>query len=169
MLIDEMTKKKLLRDIAAYLVVAVIIIAIAAIIITRRPAVSNKPAEPNVTAAPEAPAVVNVPAAAEIVAEAKPPAAEAEKVRLLCKNPVCRYRFQMNRQEVEGKMPVRPGVEIPVFKCPKCEQNSAYIETTCEKCGNIFVLSYQQKNDYADRCPKCGFSKFEEAVKGMSE
>jgi hypothetical protein len=164
---DETMKKKFLWNITAYIVVAAIIIA--AIIITRRPIISDNLPEPNVVAVLNAPAAVNVPATVNIAVEVNSPAVEIEMVGLLCKNPVCGYRFEIDRREVEGKMPVRPGVEIPVFKCPKCSQDSAYIEITCEKCGNVFVLSYQKKGDYADRCPKCGFSKFEETTKSMSQ
>lgn len=170
---DDMVKKKFLRDIAAYLVVAAIIIA--AITITSRLIVPDNLAEPNIAAVLDAPAAINIPAAvnipavADIAVEVNTPAVKIETVGLLCKNPLCGYRFEMDRREVEGKMPVRPGVKIPVFKCSKCGQDSAYIETTCEKCGNVFVLSYRKTDDYADRCPKCGFSKFEEVVKSMSE
>jgi len=86
-------------------------------------------------------------------------------VQLLCKNPQCGQKFEISQKEFLAKGPVGAGLATPVFKCSKCGQESAYAATTCEKCGNCFSLDYQSADGCIDRCPKCGFSKSEEATK----
>jgi len=51
-----------------------------------------------------------------------------------------------------------------IFTCPKCGKKAFQPARTCPKCGEIFIEDMFSQ-DYADRCPKCGYSPAEEARK----
>lgn len=48
----------------------------------------------------------------------------------------------------------------------ECEQcgGDCYRALKCSKCDNVFIRG-SVRNDYSDRCPKCGFSENEAGVK----
>jgi ribosomal protein S27AE len=85
-------------------------------------------------------------------------------VRLMCANPQCGNVFEMDAKDIGETTGRADSMEPTVYKCPKCSQMSAYIATKCEKCGNVFIPNYQNVNT-SDKCPKCGYSKYEEAKK----
>ena len=51
---------------------------------------------------------------------------------------------------------------IPPLKCKECGSKSAYKAVECGKCGEVFFEN-TVPNDFADRCPECGFSETEQA------
>ncbi len=108
---NEATKKSLWADLLGCLAVVVAIAAITAIIHWMN--ASNSPSVPN------SPTVLNV------RPEPNKPPVVVEQVVLLCKNPLCGHRFEMSREEFLAKSPPEG---TPVFKCPKCGQESAYAE-----------------------------------------
>jgi predicted RNA-binding Zn-ribbon protein involved in translation (DUF1610 family) len=184
---NDTIKKKLLKEVlACFAVVAIVVVmthwrnALSSPSNPNVPSIPNTPPIPIPNAppipVPNSPSIPNTPPVpvpnSVIIMNSSPspnsPAA-AEKIQLLCKNPICGYQFELSRQEAGQEIPIGPGMPIPVFKCPKCGQESAYIAITCEKCGNFFVLNYQNKIDFPDRCPKCGFSKSQETSKKNSE
>jgi hypothetical protein len=93
------------------------------------------------------------------------------KTWMKCVNPDCNQAYSVTPQEfrqMQGEnaldmMPMSQGP--PVFKCLKCGQESAYIAQQCEKCKNVFINGEAGDETYPDRCPKCGYSYLEEAVK----
>jgi hypothetical protein len=84
-------------------------------------------------------------------------------IQLLCTNQKCGYTFVSNADELRKLLP--PGETIvaasSVFKCPKCDKQSAYMAVKCKKCGALFVVDYKNPDTF-DKCPKCGFSSFQE-------
>ncbi|MFA6186534.1 MAG: hypothetical protein WC770_04895 [Phycisphaerae bacterium] len=94
----------------------------------------------------------------------------AGPIHILCVNPKCGQTFDFSEKEFNDMVSKSTGTgsggmpmltEAPVFKCPKCNANSAYVAMKCEKCGNLFVPNYQNPVSY-DKCPKCGFSKVQQ-------
>ncbi|MHB0946073.1 MAG: hypothetical protein ACYC3B_02760 [Sedimentisphaerales bacterium] len=94
----------------------------------------------------------------------------AGPVQMLCVNPKCAQAFEFSEKEFANMMSQNQGggmmmpMETPVFKCTKCNEKSAYIAMKCEKCGNVFIPNYQNPQGF-DKCPKCGFSKYEQESK----
>jgi len=82
---------------------------------------------------------------------------------LLCKNQGCGAVTEMSDDEFRKQI---QGTEIEtgpmVLECPKCHQKSAYPATKCEKCGAVFITGTQTLGSYPDKCPECGYSKYEE-------
>ncbi len=84
---------------------------------------------------------------------------------MLCVNPDCGHIFEMTTEErrqvimERGRMMRRGGP--PVFTCPKCGEESAYQANRCTKCSTVFIADYTT-DDFADRCPECGYSAIEE-------
>jgi len=84
-----------------------------------------------------------------------------------CRNPQCGAEYQMNLKEYFEYMEEHadPGSLLPPpLVCKKCGQKSVYRAVKCEKCGFTFERG-TVRADFADRCPKCGYSKVEEARK----
>jgi len=50
---------------------------------------------------------------------------------------------------------------VPGMECTQCGKTTAFRAVKCEKCGNVFLYGAQGL-DYADRCPKCRYSKKEQ-------
>ena len=82
-----------------------------------------------------------------------------------CNNPKCNAEYQIDKkdfyEQIEQKMRANPmAMQTPPLTCEKCGQASAYRAVKCEKCGIVFFYG-RVPNDYADRCPECGYSKTE--------
>lgn len=81
-----------------------------------------------------------------------------------CRDPKCENTWQMdNKAYFEYIEKNRIGMTVPALECPKCKGKTGYLAEKCEKCGTIFERAVT--NDYADRCPKCGYSAMEELRK----
>ncbi len=86
----------------------------------------------------------------------------SEKTWVICTNPKCQTQYEIGRREyfeyVENN---RMGPVVPGMECQKCGDASIYRAVKCGKCGHVFL--YGSKGlDFADRCPKCKYSKMEE-------
>jgi len=86
----------------------------------------------------------------------------SEKIWMMCTNPKCQAQYQIGKREyfeyVENN---RTGPLVPGMECKECGEASVYRAVKCGKCGHLFL--YGSKGlDFADRCPKCGYSQTEE-------
>jgi len=84
-----------------------------------------------------------------------------------CKNTDCGAEYQMSKTayyEYLGKHrdPASPKTPSPV--CKICGQESIALAVKCEKCGSVFFKG-AVPHDFADRCPKCNYSKTAEERK----
>lgn len=84
-----------------------------------------------------------------------------------CRNPDCEHEWQMDRRDYfeylrEHQDPM--AMTAAAVVCPKCGEESGYQAEKCENCGLIFERG-SVRRDFADRCPKCGYSATEEARK----
>ena len=91
-------------------------------------------------------------------------------VPMLCVNPDCEYVFELSRDdygrqmmENQPEIPMGPMMGPTALECPECGEKSAYVAIKCEKCKHVFMASYEDTDDYRDRCPECGYSAIEEA------
>jgi ribosomal protein L40E len=86
-----------------------------------------------------------------------------EMIWLKCRNPKCENEWQLDKKDylVYLKEHTTPGMmTAPPVVCPKCSEESGYRAEKCEKCGLVFERG-TVPHDFADRCPKCGYSKAE--------
>jgi predicted Zn-ribbon and HTH transcriptional regulator len=88
-----------------------------------------------------------------------------------CRNPACGHAWEMNLKEyfkyVEKHADPR-STKPPALVCKKCGQKSVYRAVKCAKCGFTFERGTVPA-DFADRCPKCRYSKVEEDRKKAAE
>jgi len=82
---------------------------------------------------------------------------------LKCRNPDCEYEYQMDLKDYfiyirDHQDPM--SMAAPAIVCPNCGEESVYRAEKCEKCGLVFERG-SVPSDFADRCPKCGYSKTE--------
>ncbi|MBN2317215.1 MAG: hypothetical protein JXM79_25035 [Sedimentisphaerales bacterium] len=82
-----------------------------------------------------------------------------------CSNPDCGATYQMDEKDyflqIHEQTRAHPmALQTPALVCKKCGKESVYKAFKCEKCGTIF-FSGAVPNDFADRCPVCGYSKTE--------
>lgn len=87
---------------------------------------------------------------------------------LLCRNPDCEASYQMGLKvyfkEIEAN--VDPGsMAVPALTCEKCGEPSGYRAVKCEKCESTFERGTMGAQEFADRCPDCGYSAIEEGRK----
>jgi hypothetical protein len=90
---------------------------------------------------------------------------------LKCEN--CGEAYQIPKREYyeymqEHQDPFSPG---PLYLvCKECGQEKARRAVKCAECGEVFFYGTAPAGDFADRCPKCGYSemeaKREEALEG---
>ena len=85
-----------------------------------------------------------------------------------CANRACGAEYQMDRvdyfKQLEERGEANPDPErVPRLICQKCGEASVLRAVKCEKCGQIFFYG-TVATDFADRCPKCRYSK-EEAMR----
>jgi hypothetical protein len=85
-----------------------------------------------------------------------------------CNNPNCKAEYQMEKrayhQQMEEKLQGKVALQAPPLVCKQCGKESLYRAVKCEKCGLVFFYE-SVPNDFADRCPECGYSKKEEQRK----
>jgi hypothetical protein len=94
------------------------------------------------------------------------------KMYLLCANPACKAESEITVEDYSKMMQemgpggmMGPMMGPMAVNCPKCNKKSAYMAEKCEKCGVVFVPNYQSGDEYPDKCPGCGYSKYEEMSK----
>jgi phage FluMu protein Com len=97
------------------------------------------------------------------------PGAPAGKTWVKCNNPKCGHEYEMDQKEYQAITMKQGGryvmmYGVPAIKCPKCNEESVYAATKCEKCGKIFFPG-SVEGAIEDKCPGCGYSKTEEAIK----
>jgi hypothetical protein len=90
---------------------------------------------------------------------------------VICRNPQCKTAYEMNLKEyhefiVEHADP--RSMLPPAMTCSKCGEPSVYRAVKCEKCGEVFEMGTVPA-DFADRCPKCAYSKIEQDRKRAAE
>ena len=85
---------------------------------------------------------------------------------VLCVNPDCGHIFEMTQEERREQMLAKGRGAMarrrtPSFTCPQCGEESAYQARKCTKCETVFIPDFGS-DDFADRCPECGYSAIEE-------
>jgi len=98
-----------------------------------------------------------------------------ESIYIKCDNPECGAVYQMDKKDYfkqkEEKTQANrvPGMRptVPPISCRECGKETAFRAVKCEKCGHVFFYGARKGTGpgFADRCPKCGFSKDEEGRK----
>ena len=93
------------------------------------------------------------------------------QVWLLCRNEDCQASYQMGLRSYfkaieENQEPL--SMSVPGLPCEKCGEKSVYRAEKCEKCGLIFERGTMGAQEFADRCPECGYSGIEERRKRRS-
>jgi ribosomal protein L40E len=98
-----------------------------------------------------------------------------DQIWLKCVSPDCNQASSVSASEfqkmlttarMQNKKPLAVGAAQPLV-CPKCGKLSAYVAHKCEKCGDVFLMQSMlamptdASQDFADRCPKCGYSSLE--------
>lgn len=94
-----------------------------------------------------------------------------EKTTLLkCKTLDCGAVFEISMKDYyDGIQEKVTEAGVPGLTCKKCGKDTAYMAVKCDKCGTIFFYASGNAADYADRCPKCSFSKSEDERKRGSQ
>ena len=83
---------------------------------------------------------------------------------VLCSNSKCAASYEVDTKAYfefvkENSNPAALGA--PPMVCDKCAEKSVYAAEKCSKCGNVFFPN-SVAGDFADRCPKCKYSKTED-------
>jgi len=93
---------------------------------------------------------------------------------LKCNNPGCGAEYQIDKKDYFTYLKEHPlnstdfiasltdpnAMPSAPLVCKECGEKTAYRAEKCEKCGLIFIRG-TVLNDFADRCPQCGYSKTE--------
>ncbi len=90
-----------------------------------------------------------------------------EQVWVKCTNPDCGAAYRTGKKAFYRKVAetVRSNPrEITGLTCEKCGRETLQEAIECAKCGTVFAKG-AVPGDYADRCPKCGFSSIEQEMK----
>jgi hypothetical protein len=91
-----------------------------------------------------------------------------EKILVMCTDKDCGVTYEMDKKAYFEFIEANAvGMQTPPLKCQKCSKNTVFRAEKCERCGEIFL--YGNPTDFADRCPKCNFSKIEEERKAAAE
>jgi hypothetical protein len=81
-----------------------------------------------------------------------------------CRNDACGAEYEMNLKEyfefIEENIDPKT-LAAPPLTCKTCEEPSSYRAEKCGGCGLVFEKGSIPR-DFADRCPKCGYSQTEE-------
>ena len=94
--------------------------------------------------------------------------------QFLCLNKDCGAEFTMSRSAFadkmrsimrENPMTTREAVRV---ECPECGLNTAGIALKCPSCEHVFVPKAVLGGG-GDKCPKCGYSRMEEAMNAATE
>ncbi len=98
---------------------------------------------------------------------------ETDLTWVKCANPDCKAAYQMGKRAYfkyieEHADPMSP--TAPPIVCEKCGEQSVFRAEKCMNpdCGHVFFRG-TIPNDFADRCPKCGYSETEERRKQRRE
>ena len=73
------------------------------------------------------------------------------------------------RMVAAGSGQMMPGMALPwgttscPFACPECGERTCLRARECSKCGEVFVLNPNERDP--DKCPACGYSRYEEVKK----
>jgi len=96
---------------------------------------------------------------------------EKEMTWVKCRNEECGTEYQMNLKEyfefIEENIDPRT-LAAPPLTCKKCGDPSVYRAVKCANCGLVFERASIPR-DFADRCPKCGYSQTEVNRKKKAE
>jgi len=96
---------------------------------------------------------------------------EKEMTWVKCRNEECGAEYQMNLKEyfefIEENIDPRT-LAAPALTCKKCGEPSVYRAEKCANCGLVFERGSIPR-DFADRCPKCGYSQTEVNRKKKAE
>ena len=92
-------------------------------------------------------------------------AEQEEMIWVKCRKPSCGAEYHISKKEYfkyieENADPMAP--TAPPQVCEKCGEQSVYRAEKCPKCGVVFFRG-AVPNDFADRCPECGFSATEDS------
>jgi phage FluMu protein Com len=80
---------------------------------------------------------------------------------VVCRNDTCGHSWQMDlvdyhefiEKNADPRVPLAPPVT-----CPECGEPSGYRAVKCAQCGAVFEEGTVPA-DFADKCPKCGYSQ----------
>lgn len=107
------------------------------------------------------------------------PGGKYDKNRLMpmmCMNPKCGHKMEITMKEFREKyVGNNPQMMMPMmgpmaYECPECGKKTLMMANKCPQCDEIFpTMMNPQSKDYPDRCPKCGHSKYEEAMKARKK
>ncbi|AQQ72472.1 hypothetical protein SMSP2_02857 [Limihaloglobus sulfuriphilus] len=92
----------------------------------------------------------------------------AEAQHLVCTS--CGATFEMSTKELQQQMADQPMMDpmmmsVPKYECKECGKKEAIIGMQCPQCEHVFIPNYNNTKDWYDRCPKCGYSEAEAAMK----
>lgn len=88
-----------------------------------------------------------------------------------CSNPDCGVAYQIDKIDYYASLAkeAKPGaLELPGIICRDCAKKTVYRAEKCENCGAVFIRG-SVAHDFTDRCPKCNYSKLEQARKDARE
>jgi predicted Zn-ribbon and HTH transcriptional regulator len=101
-------------------------------------------------------------------------AVQSSGIWMLCDNPDCEAAYEITVEEFREMVRAKgvmlgPNVMSQLaFTCKVCGQETAYRGMKCQKCGALFIME-EVPGDFSDRCPECGYSAIEEAIKEKRE
>ena len=93
---------------------------------------------------------------------------DEKMVWVLCRNPDCEASYQMGMKTFFKTVEERQepmSMQVPALICDKCGEASVYRAAKCEKCELVFEWGSMGAQEFADRCPDCGYSGIEEGRK----
>ena len=91
---------------------------------------------------------------------------KGQKLWVKCANENCGAAYEMDKEEYfkqeeeEKRLNSDAMGQLPIT-CQKCGEKSLFRAFKCDKCGEVFFYGAVGYNDFADRCPKCGYSALE--------
>lgn len=92
---------------------------------------------------------------------------------LKCESEQCGHEYQMDlneyiKQQLELQKKNPGSIEAAPLVCPKCGKEDVYKAVKCPYCQTVFFWGSAGKNDFADRCTKCGKSAMQEKRKAKA-
>lgn len=91
-----------------------------------------------------------------------------EVALLMCEDENCGATYEIDMADYFNQLKKRQketgAIGTPALFCKECGKETIYRAIKCPKCGEIFFRGTVE-DDYADRCPKCKYSKIEESAK----
>ena len=96
-------------------------------------------------------------------ADEKPSRLKDKTTWVKCRNYACGTEYEMYLKAyfefIEENINPRM-MAAPPMTCKKCREPSVYRAVKCGQCGMVFEMGSIPR-DFADRCPKCGYSQIE--------